>query len=405
LWHDDLDCRINVDQCQQNLQLEAQEVLMTLNNGARPDAGALHDGLEGVVVAETLLSEVDGLQGRLVIAGFDVEQLAQSHSFEAVASLLWRASTASSSEAELKRALGRGRERAFALLPQLGNALARPQAMDALRASVAHLPEDSDAAELSAAVAVLACAWARTQEGAAPIAPDASSSHADDIVRMLGLGHDRERARALDAYLVTVSDHGLNASTFAARVVASTGSDRVSALVAALGALKGPLHGGAPGPVLDMLDAIATPERAAEFLRAELEAGRRIMGMGHRIYRVRDPRALTLERALEHLTHELAQRGRAEDAPVRGRLLLARAVEREAESLLAASHPERALRANVEFYTAVLLEAVGVPRSLFTALFAAARSVGWIAHIAEQRARGRLIRPASRYIGSWPSGA
>lgn len=379
---------------------------MTQSQGARCTDGALHDGLDGVVVAETLLSSVDGERGRLVIAGFDVEQLALSHSFEHVCRLLWRQhESAANSESAIKRALGRARVQAFALLPQLGNALKLEQAMEALRAGVAHLPEDSDPALSVASVAVLACAWARVHGGEAPIAPDENLGHAEDIVRMLGLGHDRERAAALDAYLVTVSDHGLNASTFAARVVASTGSDGVSALVAALGALKGPLHGGAPGPVLDMLDAIATPERAADQLRAELDAGRRIMGMGHRIYRVRDPRALTLERAVETLSSALALRGRDEDASVRARLALARAVEREAEALLAARHPGRALRANVEFYTAVLLEAVGVPRTLFTALFAAARSAGWIAHIAEQRARGRLIRPASRYVGALPAGA
>jgi citrate synthase len=182
----------------------------------------------------------------------------------------------------------------------------------------------------------------------------------------------------------------MNASTFTARVVASTASDLVSAVVAALGALKGPLHGGAPGPVLDMLDAIARPERARMWLEQELAAGRRIMGMGHRIYRVRDPRAAALERA----TGVLEQAGVAAD-----RLSIARAVEREAERLLAERHPDRPLRANVEFYTAVLLDAVGIPRTLFSPMFAASRVVGWCAHVAEQQAVGRLIRPASRYIG------
>jgi citrate synthase len=192
---------------------------------------------------------------------------------------------------------------------------------------------------------------------------------------------------------VTVIDHGMNASTFAARVVASTGSDLVSAIVAGIGALKGPLHGGAPGPVLDMLDAIGAPERAEAWVAAELAAGRRIMGMGHRIYRVRDPRAAVLEGAISRLEKE----GSA--AP---RLRLGRAVEEVAERQLAARHPDRALKANVEFYTAVLLDAVGLDRRLFTATFAVARSAGWCAHVAEQRASGRLIRPASRYIGPRP---
>ncbi len=182
----------------------------------------------------------------------------------------------------------------------------------------------------------------------------------------------------------------MNASTFTARVVASTGSDLVSAIVAALGALKGPLHGGAPGPVLDMLDAIGRAPRALAWLETELAAGRRIMGMGHRIYHVRDPRAAALERAAKVLE---------ESGMSAERLPLARVVEREAERLLAERHPGRHLRANVEFYTAVLLDGLGIPRTLFSPMFAVSRVVAWCAHVDEQRAVGRLIRPASVYVG------
>jgi citrate synthase len=190
-----------------------------------------------------------------------------------------------------------------------------------------------------------------------------------------------------------VIDHGLNASTLAARVVASTGSDMVSAVVAGVGALKGPLHGGAPGPVLDMLDAIDHPERSRAWLLERLSARERIMGMGHRIYRVRDPRAAALERAATRF--QQSGGGGA-------RLALARVVEREAESLLAERHPDRPLRANVEFYTAVLLEAVGVPRTSFSPTFAVSRVAGWCAHVDEQRLRGRLMRPLSKYVGPQP---
>jgi citrate synthase len=221
--------------------------------------------------------------------------------------------------------------------------------------------------------------------------------HASDYLRMVTGGAPVDHARALDAYLVTVIDHGMNASTFTARVVASTGSDLVSSVVAAIGALKGPLHGGAPGPVLDMLDAIGEPARAEAWLEGELAAGRRLMGMGHRIYRVRDPRAAVLERALERL--EATGRHSSSAA---SRLALARAVERAAEGVLQKRHPDRALKANVEFYTAVLLDAVGLPRTLFSPTFAVARAAGWCAHVAEQRAHGRLIRPASRYVGKMP---
>jgi citrate synthase len=175
----------------------------------------------------------------------------------------------------------------------------------------------------------------------------------------------------------------------------------VSAVTAAIGALKGPLHGGAPGPVLEMLDAVGEASRAREWLGSELDARRRIMGMGHRVYRVRDPRAAVLEAAIDRLRTAIAANGGGGGA-IERRLELARAVEREATTLLAARHPDRALRANVEFYTAVLLEAVGVPRALFSATFAASRVVGWTAHIDEERRKGRLIRPSSVYKGVIP---
>ena len=203
-------------------------------------------------------------------------------------------------------------------------------------------------------------------------------------------------AAALDSYLMTVCDHGMNASTFTARVVASTGSDLVSAMVAAIGALKGPLHGGAPGPVLDMLDAIATPAAASSWLETELIAGRRIMGMGHRIYRVRDPRALVLEKAIERLEHA------GQKAVQNPRLALARAVEKAAEGILRMRYPNRPLHANVEFYTAVLLDALELPRTLFSPTFAVGRVAGWCAHIFEQEKGGRIIRPQSNYVGTRP---
>jgi citrate synthase len=254
-------------------------------------------------------------------------------------------------------------------------------------------------------MAVFAAAWARLSAGLSPVAPDPSRGHAADYLRMLTSSGDASPAlaAAMDAYLVTVMDHGMNASTFTARVIASTGADLVSAVTGALGALKGPLHGGAPGPVLDMLDAIEDPARAEAWLAAELAAGRRIMGMGHRVYRVRDPRAAVLEHQVQRLEAARAATPDADDSPLAKKLALARATERAAERLLAARHPDRPLRANVEFYTAVLLDALGVPRSAFTLTFAVARVAGWCAHVAEQRADGRLIRPASRYVGPTPA--
>jgi citrate synthase len=361
---------------------------------------AKSSGLEGIVVADSELSEVDGEQGRLILGGHSLEELAPTVTLPEVAALLWHGRLPPPGNRSLELGFGEGRRRAFALLPALGDALALPDAMASLRAAVAHVhTEGADAgAELAGAVAVFAAAWARRAQGLQPVPPDVSLSHAADYLRMLhGARPSAAAERALSSYFVTVADHGMNASTFAARVVASTGSDAVSAVVAGIGALKGPLHGGAPGPVLDMLDAVGSPERALGWLEAELAAGRRIMGMGHRVYRVRDPRAAVLERAIE----ELERSGAAETA----RLPLARAVERAALELLARRHPERALRTNVEFYTAVLLDALGIDRRSFTPTFAAGRVVGWYAHVEEQRRNGRLIRPASRYVGPGAAGA
>ncbi len=356
-------------------------------------------GLEGVVVADTRLSEVDGERGRLVVAGHDIERLAATSSFEEVATLLWSGALpdAASREAQ-QRALAEGRVRAFERLGRTGDALGLADGMDALRATTGHLSAQDGfdlPARLTAAVAVHAAAWARVRGGDKPVAPDPELGHAADYLRMLtGRTPDPRRVAGLEAYLVTVADHGMNASTFTARVVTSTGSDAVSAIVAAIGALKGPLHGGAPGPVLDMLDAVGEPGRAAAWIDAELAAGRRIMGMGHRIYRVRDPRAAVLERALAGL----------EQADLStGRLALARAVERAAEGALRLKYPDRPLAANVEFYTAVLLDAVGIDRAGFSPTFAVGRVAGWCAHVLEQRAVGRLIRPASRYVGPAPA--
>jgi citrate synthase len=361
--------------------------------------GAGPDGLEEMVFGDTALSDVDGAQGRLIIAGDRVEDLAGRIPFEAVCARLWTLGEGKPREArEIQQGLGAARVRAFELMAEVSPALRRPDGMDALRGALAQLSGDQDALSLTGAAAVFAAAWSRLRAGQQPVAPDPVVGHAADYLRMArGQTPTTAEAAALDAYLVTVSDHGMNASTFAARVVTSTRSDPVSAVVAAVGALKGPLHGGAPGPVLDMLDRIAEAGAPRAWLEAELAAGRRIMGMGHRIYRVRDPRAFVLERALAELERAGGSSAR------RPRLALAREVERTAEALLAERHPQRPLPANVEFYTALLLDAVGLDRAGFSTTFAVGRCAGWLAHIAEQRRSGRLIRPQSRYVGPLPA--
>lgn len=356
---------------------------------SRSSAEEVRPGLEGVVVAETTMSRVDGEAGTLVIRGSRVEDLVAAAGFEDVCALLWDTEPAAT-----RAALGAARVAAFRVLEREGRPLpAEP--MDALRLALGTLevPEEPGAAPfLTGATGVAAAAWLAREEGRELAEPDPEAGHAADLIRLLTGSGDAGRARALDGYLVTVVDHGMNASTFTARVVASTASDTGSAVAAALGALKGPLHGGAPGPVLAMLAEIEAAGDAAGWIRAHLDAGHRIMGMGHRVYRVRDPRAAVLE----ELTAGLAAAGHPT------RLDLAREVEVEAQRQLEARKPGRRLRANVEFQTAVLLDALGLPARVFPAVFASGRVAGWCAHVREQRAEGRLIRPRARYVGPEP---
>lgn len=350
------------------------------------------------MVACTELSLVDGVAGRLVVRGYDIESLVSSVSFEAMAALLLDGALPDAGGlAERRAELGRARERAFARLQRRFDALAVDDVMATLRGALSLLEPEATPSDALATAAVATAGWIRRARGEMLGAPNPSLGHAHDLLRLLSQDEPSpDAARLLDAYLVTVAEHGFNASTFAARVTASTGADLPSALVAGVSALSGPLHGGAPGPVLDLLDRVGSPERAADFVRAELAAGRRIMGMGHRVYRVRDPRAFVLERALTAY-----QSG----AGANDRLTLARAVEAAAEAELARKYPARALRANVEFYTALLLEALAIPRAAFTAIFACARVAGYAAHYFEQRRTGRIIRPSALYVGALPPSA
>jgi citrate synthase len=355
----------------------------------------IFEGLAGVLVARTELSSVDGESGRLSVRGRAIESLASEVSFEAMLALLLDGALPDARSLETRQAeLGDARVRAHVLLAPRLEAILAPDAMATLRTALSLLPADATAHDALGVAAVASAAWIRRERGGQLPAPRPGLPHAHDLLRLLsGAEPTPGAARLLDAYLVTVAEHGFNASTFAARVTASTGADLASAMVSGVAALSGPLHGGAPGPVLDMLDAVGSPERAVEYVRAELAAGRRIMGMGHRVYRVRDPRAFVLERALSIYQSQATSE----------RLSLARAVEAAAEAELARRHPERALRANVEFYTALLLEALGVPRGAFTAIFACARVAGYAAHVFEQRRTGKLIRPSALYVGPTPS--
>jgi citrate synthase len=352
-------------------------------------------GLDDVIAAETALSHVDGEAGRLIIRGHDLEELAGRVPYENAVAMLWEGLVPEAS-ADPRGYLGQTREKAFAHLAPLRPHLAGLTPVEGMRLLLAALPdaEEGQAALAVGGAAVAAAMAVRGAQGLPPVAPDPSAGHAADLLRMLrGAPVDAGEAGGLDTYLVTVIDHGLNASTFAARVVASTEAGLLSSVVAGLCALKGPLHGGAPGPVLDMLDAIGTAENAEGWLDDAIARGERLMGFGHRIYRVRDPRADVLKAAAGRL------KGR------RNRIALAEAVEAAALKVLERRKPGRRLDTNVEFYTALLLEALGVPRAGFTPLFAAGRAAGWAAHAIEQERTGRIIRPQSRYVGPWPAQA
>jgi len=358
-------------------------------------APAFVSGLEGVPAAETVLSHVDGAAGRLIVCGHSLEDFVARHDFETAAATLWAAAAAAPRRPAdtLRAGLGEARAAAFARYVALDAALDGLSLAEGLRVGLASLPESADAhVTLTGAVPVFVANLARRAAGRPPVEPDPNAPHVADFLRMLrGAEPSDADVEALRTYLLTVMDHGMNASTFTARVVASTGAGLVGAVVAAYAALTGPLHGGAPEPVLDMLDAIGTPDRAAGWIEDALARGERLMGFGHRIYKVRDPRADVLKRALERLR------------PSGDRLDLARAVEAEALAALRRHKPDRRLETNVEFYTAMLLDALGIPRAAFTPVFALGRVVGWTAHALEQRRTGRLIRPASIYVGPLPA--
>jgi citrate synthase len=357
-------------------------------------------GLEGVVAAETKLSHVDGLKGELIIAGYEVEEIAPQATFEEASYLLWHGVRANKTQlAQFTQELASLRALPAATIDLLQSvANEKKPTMDALRIAAGTLDLDLDAADqelvtkaLLARMPTVVAAYWRLRNGESPVSPRSDLGHAANYLYMLtGKAADAAAVRGMETYLNTIIDHGLNASTFAARVIIATQSDMTSALVGAIGALKGPLHGGAPGPALEMVFEIGKPEAAEPYLRAKLERGERLMGFGHRVYKVRDPRAEVLGKAADAMFAEGERRQLYE---------LAKFVEKKSLALLQEYKPGRNLQTNVEFYTALLLHGLGLDVELFTPTFAIGRSAGWIAHCREQLATGRIIRPQSVYIG------
>ena len=358
------------------------------------------EGLEGVVATSTRLSEVDGDRGRLTLAGYAVEDLAPNATFEEVAYLFLHGRLPDPEEqTRFARDLGGRRTLTPAVMRVLQEAAAaRTPPMDALRMAMPLLSLGRDEQPLEDAINAIAAfptivgSYWRLRSGEPPVPVRADLTHAAHYLHQLsGLEPSAERARALETYLNTVCDHGLNASTFTARVIVSTRSDLISAITGAVGALKGPLHGGAPGPALDMVFEIGTPERADPVIRARLDRGERLMGFGHRVYRVRDPRADVLARAAERFYASGGDR-RALRSRARRRGHRPPAAAR-AQARSAARHQRRVL------HRAAAARPRPADRPSSPPTFAVGRVVGWAAHGLEQLRDGRLIRPQSTYIG------
>jgi citrate synthase len=372
-----------------------------------PETTTFQRGLEGVVAAQTRLSHVDGLAGELTIGGYELKELAGKVAFGEAAHLLWKGHLPNAEElAAQRKTMAKYRaipETTMTVVKAAAAAKASP--IDTLRMAAAtlaidlsnpdaidHDTEVDRAMMLTARFPTIIAAHTRLMAGQPVIPPREDLTLAGNFLYMVhGREPDPIAAKALDTYWVTVMDHGMNASTFTARVIASTRSDMVSAVTGAIGALKGPLHGGAPGPVLDMLVDIGSLDNAEKWLKNEIAQGRRIMGFGHRVYKVRDPRAEVLSAAAEEMTGARLENRKLFD--------LALEVEKIAIRVLDEAKPGRNLRTNVEFYTALVLQGIGLQPKTFVAMFACGRVAGWCAHVIEQHAEDHLIRPKSEYIG------
>jgi citrate synthase len=359
------------------------------------------EGLEGVVAASTALSHVFGEEGRLVYRGYDIHELAGKASFEEVAYLLWRGHLPNRPElSEFQNKLEENRPLPQVVIDVLRALPPEAEPLDALRTGLSALgpasgdlfsvdedPNLDGAIALAARFPGILAAFFRLRQGLEPVTPIPGHSTAQSyLYQLFGTEADDHHYGPLDTYLVLLADHGMNASTFTARVIASTHSDLCSALTGAIGALKGPLHGGAPALVLDMLNEIGSVENVETWLTTALDRDERIMGFGHRVYKAEDPRAEIL-------------RGMAEQASDPEFFALSKKTEERALSLLNERKPGRRLYTNVEFYSAAVLAAVGLPGDMFTPTFAVARSVGYSAHVLEQVSNNRLIRPASQFVG------
>ncbi|MFE9011573.1 citrate synthase [Streptomyces cyaneofuscatus] len=373
-----------------------------------PVIPAVPRGLAGVVVTDTALGDVRGREGFYHYRQFSAIELAHTRGFEDVWYLMFHGELPDRAQAAdftartaSLRALPAEVTEALPAIARAG-AVSGPlaglrTALSLLGASRGYRPvydldtesRRADALAACAAVPTILTALHRLGEGLEPVEPREDLPYAANYLYMLtGTEPEPDRVRAVEQYLISTVDHGFNASTFTARVVASTGADLAACLVAAVGALSGPLHGGAPSRALDTLDAIGTPDRIDGWIREQVLSGRRIMGFGHPVYRTEDPRSRMLKSIAQGFGGPLVD--------------FAVEVERQVEAILAELKPGRELHTNVEFYAGVVMELCGLPRAMFTPTFAAARVIGWSANILEQAEESKIIRPAARYIGTPP---
>jgi citrate synthase len=365
-------------------------------------------GLEGVVVGSTQLSNVEGVVGRLTYRGYDIEDLAPNATFEEIVHLLLYGHLPNLVELEtLKRELGSRRSLPEPLINAMQNVPKTAWPMDVLRTVVSglglfspvnahgeHLSDVHTAIELIAKMPTIVAAWDRIRRGLNSVDPRADLSQAANFLYMRSgkVPHAIE-ADALDTYFVLLADHSYNASTFAARVTASTRADVYASVTAALATLQGDLHGGAASASYHALTEVKTPENAERYVRDALGRHERIMGMGHREYKVRDPRARHLEAMAKQLSEHVGNSRWYE---------IAHRLEEASRKVLLEKKPDNTIYANVDFYTAPVLADLGVPGDEFTCLFACGRIAGWTGHILEQLADNRLIRPQATYDGPVP---
>lgn len=373
------------------------ELFMPTENTSKTESNFVK-GLEGVVASQTVLSLVDGANSKLYYRGVPVEELASQSSFEETVFFLWEGKFPTASELDaFKKTLAKERAVPAEILNVLKSFPKTAHPMGVLRSMVSILgifdktgdkqtQEDMkrQALRLTASLPTVLAAFFRIRQGKEIIPPDLNLSHAADFLYMMhGKTPAPEMERALDAYLILLADHGLNASTFSARVTTATESDMYSAVTSAVGTLKGDLHGSANQHAMEMILEIGTPDKAENYVRDLLKNKKKVMGFGHRIYKKEDPRA-TVFRGIARKLCERANEFRWTE------------ISNKIEKVML---EEKQIPCNVDFFSASVLYVLGFPTDFFTTVFASSRVAGWTAHVIEQRKDNRLIRPAAEYIG------